>query len=837
MVIYLRRKIVNASLVVVSAAVIILLSTATWANLLMGLLSPVGGIYGSADIGVKKEYMLKGLIDSVQIIIDSRGVPHIYAKNEHDLFYAVGFMHAKDRLWQMDIQRRLAQGRVSEILGEGALKMDIFMRVIGLARAARITAEYIKRNYPEHAKLYEAYANGVNAYIEMAIREGKLPLMFRLLGYTPDPWSVEDSIAFAKLMAWTLTNFFEPLKLSLVAAKIGGKETLKLFPIYHPLQLNVTGVPGDGTVRGESIKVDLSYLLGLDWYSKWATGLNFSDPVFAAALEEAVHDILSLVGENPRLGSNNWAVAPFKSERGAAMLADDPHLSLQIPSLWYEVDLHCPTINVYGVTLAGIPTVIIGFNRKIAWGLTNAMLGVMDFYVELIHPRDPTLYFFNGSWRKIEVIEEVIKVKGREPHILKVNLTVHGPILTRKGLTISARWTGMETTLEAIAIIDVMRAQNFKEFYNALRSWHVPSQNFMYADVYGNIALVVPGRFPLKLITLPNGEKIYVLGSRSVLNGTGDYEWVHYIPHELVPHCINPEQGYLAAPNQMNVGPKYPFFILGGWWAPAARAQRINMLLKKPLLSLEDMMRAQVDIFDWFASSLTPLILRAAELYPPRDPDMLKAINLLGRWDYNMRKDLEAPSVWWYWLIAFYNRTFIQRFRQIGLEKVRILPYPETIIYLALKEPGSTWFNGDFYRTAVLALEDAVKVLKDKFGDDWRWGRAHAVYFRHLSQLKALSFGPYPQDGDSFTLMAAPMPLEGGYVTHGPSWRMVVIMSEPPEAYGIYPGGQSENPVSPHYGDFIENWLNYRYYRLNMAVSPEEITDVEARTVLLPGGG
>lgn len=827
---------VNPLLAAVSILVIVLLSMAGPINMLIGLLSPVGGIYGAADVSVREKYVLKGLHDSVQIIVDSRGVPHIYAKNDRDLFYAIGFMHAKDRLWQMDIQRRMAEGRLSEVLGKGALKMDIYMRTIGLARAAKVTADLIRSKYPYYADLYQAYADGVNEYIEMAVREGRLPLMFRLLDYKPDPWTVVDSVAFAKLMGWSLTNFFEPLKLSLVAAKLGSKEAAKLFPIYPALQLNVTGVPGDGTIRGRSIGVDPSYLLGLDWYSKWATGLDFTDPSFTAALEEAVKDILSLVGENPKVGSNNWAVSPLKSANGKAMLADDPHLGLQIPSLWYEVDLHSPSFDVYGVTLAGIPPVIIGFNKRIAWGLTNAQLGVMDFYVEKIHPKDPSMYFFNGSWRKIEVVEEVIKVKGEAPYVLKVNLTVHGPILTRKGLTISAKWTGMETTLEAIAIVDVMKARNFDEFFNALKNWHVPSQNFMYADVFGNIALVVPGRFPLRLVTLPSGEKVYVLGSRSVLNGTGGYEWVAFVPHELVPHCINPEQGYLAAPNQMNVGPRYPFFILGGWWDPGARAQRINMLLRKPMISVEDMMKAQTDSFDWFAYSFVPLILKATEMYPSMDPDVLKAASLLRTWNYTMRKDLEAPSVWWYWLVSFYNRTFIPKFREAGLDRIKV-PYPDAVLYLALNEPKSPWFNGDFYLTASLALGDAVKALKSKLGDDWRWGKVHMVFLGHLSQIKALSFGPYPEDGDSFTLMAAGMPMEGGYVTHGPSWRMIVVMSDPPEAYGIYPGGQSENPVSPHYGDFVIDWLNYKYYKLNMALRPEQVADVEATIILSPSGG
>jgi penicillin amidase len=829
-----KRKIPNIIILAVCLALIFLIVTSPILNTLMTLLNPVTGIYSSANPLIQNQYLIKGLKEEVKIIIDSRGVPHIYANNDKDLFFAIGFMHAKDRLWQMDIQRRAAEGRLAEIIGKSALKNDIIMRTIGLWRAAIITANYIKENYLQYWELYQAYADGVNAYIDIAVKNNNLPLMFRLLDYKPDYWSVADSIAFAKLMSWSLTNFYEPLKFSLVAAKLGSREALKIYPIFPHFQENVTVIPGNGTIEGKKINVDPDYLLSLDWYSEWATGLNFSDPNFSNKLIEAINDALNFLGEDPEyLGSNNWAVSASKSSNGYAMLADDPHLGLQIPSLWYEVDLHSKDINCYGVTLAGIPPIIIGFNNKIAWGLTNTQMSVMDFYIEKINPQDPSMYYYNGSWHKIQTVRETINVKGEKPYELLVNTTVHGPIITSKGLAISIKWVGMNVTLEAIAIIDVMKANNLSEFFNALKHWDVPSQNFMYADVYGNIAVIEPGKFPLRLVKLPNNQTIYVLGSRSVLNGTGGYEWSKFIPFELLPHSINPSQGYLAAPNQMSVNKYYPFFILGGWWDPGSRAHRINVILNKTKVSLEDMMEGQRDVFQWDAYSYSSLIIKSMNMYPSSDPDVQKALNLLKNWNFTMKKDMEAPSVWWFWVASFYNMTFIKKFKELGIERAK-LPYLENILYLALNEPNSTWFNGNFYLTASQALVNAVKYLKNKYGNDWTWGKIHRVYFKHLSGLEALSLGPYEEDGGDDTLMAAGMPLFGGFVTHGPSWRMIVVMSQKPQGYGVYPGGQSENPVSNHYGDFVDYWLSYKYYKLNLANSPSEVTDATLTITLSP---
>jgi penicillin amidase len=825
---------------------------------LLSLMDPFKGVAASALVGdVRGELRIESshLQGPVKVVFDGNYVPHVFAENERDAFYAVGYVHAWFRLWQMDIQRRLASGRLAEVIGKDALKTDIYMRTIGLRRSAEATAAWLKENRPDIYQLLEAYSQGVNDAIEYMRKTGRLPLMFKLMGYEPEPWTPADTIAWAKYMAWGLTNFWQPLMLSYLVTKLGPEDVNTLWPVHPYYSDNVTVVPGDGEINGKRINVDPYYLRSLNWFDTWATGLNFSDPDFANKLEEAVLDILELVGERPReIGSNNWAVAPSRSVHGAAMMADDPHLQLNMPSLWFAIHIYVPgELDVYGVTLPGIPFVIIGYNRYISWGLTNTQIGVMDFYVEQVNPDDPNLYYHNGEWKRMKMIKEVIKVKGGEDYDLTVYETVHGPVLTRKGLTISFRWTGNAgfkndgsgVTREVIAIYLLNKAKNLQEYIEALRYWDVPSQNFMYADVYGNIAVYEPGLFPLRKVTLPDGREVLVVSSRSVLNGTGAYDWIGYIPFEDVPHAVNPERGFLAAPNQMSVGPYYPYFILGAWWDTPNRAQAIfRDLMSKEKHSVEDMKRYQADIFDWGASMVLPIMLKAVE--GKVSGKAAKAVRILSQWDYRMDKDEVAPTLWWAWFSALQDEMYKDYLVSHGV-KYRVYPPTATTIYLIREARDSKWFPGGFEATVLRALERALAALEEKLGpnmDEWKWGRVHQLLLAHLSGLEPLSRGPYPEDGGSHILMNAPFPWdlkaleEETKVRHGPSWRIVTLMDSPESCnmYGVYPGGQSGNPVSEHYDDWIDLWLNYEYLGFTCALKPGDIGEPQGVMTFEPAG-
>ena len=853
-----HKPIIGAIGITFSILLIIMLSS-TPIYLLLKISDPYHGVIHSTKVGrIPAKLVLSppGLKGSVKILFDEHGVPQIYAENEEAASFAVGFVHAWYRLWEMDIQRRLASGELSEILGRSTLRSDINMRILGLRRSAEATVEWIKTYEPEVYKLLEAYSEGVNYAIKRMEESNSLPLMFKLLDYKPKPWSPVDSIVWAKYMAWGLTNFFDPVKLSYLVVKLGYEDVNTLWPIHPYYQDNITVIPGDGEINGKRISVDPYKLRSLNWFEEWATGLNFNNPDFKLKVEKASLDILEKFGERPReIGSNDWAVSPSRSVSGYAMMADDPHLSLNMPSLWYFLRIKAGnSLDVFGATLAGIPFILIGHNKYISWGLTNTEIGVMDFYVEKVDPHDPTKYFYNGKWIKMNHIVEIIKVKGEEPLPLKVNITIHGPVITTKGLVISFKWTGNAgfdnsnsgVTREAIALYKINKAKNLKEFMNALAYWDVPSQNFMYADVEGHIAVIEPGLFPLRKVKIPSGEEILVVGSRSLLNGTGNYEWIGYIPYSDVPHAIDPDRGFLAAPNQMSIGPYYPYFILGGWWSSGSRAHEIfNDLSSKERFSIEDMKHFQSDIHDWCAETVLPVMIRTVD--GKATGLAAEALKILKSWSYEMDKDSPAPLIWWAWFSSLQDHIFKDYLVRNGI-KYRFYPSTDTMVWLIKNNRNSKWFLNDFEGVLLSSLNDAVEKIRLLMGSniqEWKWGDVHKLYLQHLSMIDALSKGPYPEDGGYGVLMNAPLPWDleilnkSIYVRHGPSLRIVTQMSSNSKElkiFFIYPGGQSGNPIDQHYDDLVVLWINYQYINIVYYNSPEEFNSPYGEIDLVKGG-
>ncbi|MEM1610805.1 MAG: penicillin acylase family protein [Sulfolobales archaeon] len=816
------------------------------------LIDPYTGVWkeiGRGDFRGSIEIRAGGVENKVTVVFDGYMVPHIFADSYRDAAFALGYVHAYHRLWQMDIQRRLAEGRLSEVLGNSTLKQDIYMRIVGLYRSAVNTTEWIRRTYPDVYSILYAYSAGVNRAIEEMRSSNRLPLMFKLLGYEPEPWRPEDSIAWAKYMAWSLTDFFEPLRLTYLAIKLGSRDTNILFPVDPYYSDNITVIPGDGSIGDTRINIDPSYLRSLDWFSPWATGIDLGDGALAQQILDAIESILDLSGEKPReIGSNNWVVGPSRSATGGAMLADDPHLSLNIPAIWYEAHIKTPEADVRGVTLPGIPFIIIGFNEYVAWGLTNTQIDVMDFYLEKIVGDK---YLYKGEWRTLKIVEEPIRVKGYGVYLLKVNITANGPIISTRGAPISFRWVGNAgymnddsgVTREAIAIYLVNKARGYEDLVNALRYWDVPSQNWAFIDVKNNYGIVIPGLFPYRSVRLLNGDVVKVIGSRSILNGSGGYGWEGYVPYELIPRIINPERGWAAAPNQRSVGPYYPYFILGGWWDPGARAQRIYQLLSsKDRHSVEDMMQYQADIYLWYAASSLPTLLKAVEGYRDLDPLEVRALEILRTWDYRMDKDLVAPTIWWAWFSSLYDEVFSKIYLDHGV-RLRLYPSEDTLLWLIHNMPSSKWFGGSLGDAARKALSKAISILRASYGDNintWVWGRVHMLYIAHPSGLKPLSIGPVPEDGGSATLMNAPIPydlksLGKAYVRTGPSWRIVAYVEGGSiKAYGIYPGGQSENPFSDYYKNFFNTWYRYEYHQLDLPETPQAVGGTIAMIIVMP---
>lgn len=725
----------------------------------MPYLNPTTGLWKyslSVEHPTYQEITIPGLFDDVRIERDIYGIPHISAQYELDLFFALGYIHAQDRLFQMDLQRRLPSGRLSEIVGEAAYESDTFYRTLGMHRAAQESYASMSQWAKD---ILDSYCKGVNFYIHTT---KTLPIEYTLLQCTPQDWTPQDSVVFGKMMGWELSGSFHDLEYQKILEAFGPERTEELFPSQRPLEIPI--IPGLSQACSEIIL----------WSQKTPT-IPFD------------------------LGSNNWAVSPQKSETGKAMLCNDPHLSTTLPPLWYQVDLESPLYHVAGVTFPGAPCVIIGKNQTIAWGLTNTGADVIDFYLETFS-EDQTQYLYQGNWYTTGTVEETINIKGAKPRTLTVKLTRHGPILERDGKEFAVKWTGLEPTSELEAFLLINRAITYNQYLAGLSLFSVPAQNFVYADIHGNIALQPNGRIPIR----KNGT-----GNIPLDGASGEYEWTGYIPFDELPRSLNPNQGYLVSANQIPAL-NYKYY-LGFLWADRYRAERINNLLKeKEKLTLEDMIRIQSDIYDIPASIITPLLLETVQ---PQNELEEKALDYLGSWDYTDDRSQVAPTIFHTFLEKLEANTFKDEYTQAGIPDC---PFPSTETLENMLLNNTTFFDDVSTPEAETkediiskSFKEAVQDLKTSLGEDvttWYYGRKHLYSLEHLigSVVTPLNYPEFGYDGSSFTV-----DVSGGWVSkHGPSWRQIITFEK---FLCIYPGGQVDNPFSSHYTDFVELWKESRY--------------------------
>src|SRR5579883_2219627 len=500
---------------------------------------------------------LAELHEPVEIVTDRYGVPHIYANNEDDLYLAQGYVHAQHRLWQMELNRRIGSGRLAELFGEIALEPDRFARRLGLHRAA---AAAVRTLPPHSARILDAYARGVNAFISS--HRTNLPLEFTLLRLTPAPWQPADTMQWSKMMGWNLGGNWETeLIRARLVARLGPERAAKLETGYDPSHPLI--IPPGVSYKGTN--------LGL--LEQYATLRQLSG--------------FGLLG-----ASNNWVVDGSMTITGKPILCNDPHLGQTAPSIWFECHLVAGEIDVVGATFPGAPGVIIGHNRHVAWGVTNAISDVEDLYIEKFNPQNPIQYEYKGQWEEAEVIREEIRVKGRaEPLIEEVRITRHGPILTSMPnpqsaetaeaagsnghnpvpaeLPLALRWTGLQQCHILSSIPKLNRATNWEEFREAMRDWDVPPQNVIYADKEGNIGYIMAGAIPIRA----QGQGLLPSPGR-----TGEYAWVGYIPFDELPQTYNPEQHFIVTANNRVVDDNYPYYITNEW-LNGYRAQRIRDLL------------------------------------------------------------------------------------------------------------------------------------------------------------------------------------------------------------------------------------------------------------------
>ena len=824
-----------------------------------------------------------GLDGEVSVVRDSAGIARIYAGTPHDLFLAQGYVHAQDRFWQMEVWRHISSGRLSELFGKSTLDTDKFIRTLDWRGAAKHDYDAFS---PELKAALNAYAQGVNAWIDQ--HRGNLGLAFvvtglkggtgGLGGYSPEPWTALDSAAWQKVQSWNLGgNYTTEIFRMLADDRLGDPaKTDSLFPAYRagaPV-ITPTGLEGSGgagasaavsTARSPAPSLpEVSDALTPPTANAWRELAAIGSSVTAIA---GVDYATALVDDHG-IGSNNWVVGPDKSASGGALLANDPHLGLGIPSVWYMNGLHCRTVSpkcpydVVGVSFPGVPSVVLGHNARIAWGATNLGPDVQDLVVETPDPDDPDAYLFRGRSEKFKIRTEEIKVAGGDTVKLKVRTSRHGPILNdvlsdlKKAPPTAIRWTALtepDRTIDAIFHLDT--ASNFEEFRDALRSYGAPSQNFVYADVDGHIGYQLPGYIPIR----PSGDD----GGRPVA-GDGKHEWIGRVGFDDLPWQFDPKGGLIVSANNAPVDEHYPYLI-GKDWDRGYRAQRILDLLEKAAsngVSPDEMRAIQMDTY-------LPRADRLLDALPDIEPATADGKALLARmkgWDRHCDVDSQGCAAYVAFELQLASAIFQDDLGPLSRDYIGTNASLDKAIDL-LSHPDDGWWDNldteDVTETAPLvvtqSLDRSASELRAGLGDpgNWTWGRLHTLTLREdiygNSGIGPLEWyfnaGTRPAPGAAgaidnlywkperaFANRHDPsfVPVGLGQVfsvTNGPSYRLTIDMSDLESARIVQTTGQSGNPFDPHYGDLIDKWL--KGDTVPLPWSPSAVRNAAAATLTL----
>ncbi|MWV43909.1 penicillin acylase family protein [Paenibacillus sp. HJL G12] len=730
---------------------------------------------------IKGELKISGLEKEVTVWRDDAGVPHIEAQSEHDLYIAQGYVTAQDRIFQMDLSRRQASGQLSEVVGAKAIDRDKFFRSFGLRRAAEASLGA----YSEESKqVLEWYAQGVNNYIHQAEGTKSLPIEFTILGYHPADWQPIDSLTIGKYMAYDLAGNWEGQAFRYaMAQKLSPEKLQSLMPTY----------PKDGATIIQALKehpVDLTELAA------------------------------TAVTPDPFNGSNNWVVSGAKSASGKPMLANDPHLGLDTPSIWYETHLTAPGLNVSGVIFAGVPGIILGHNDTIAWGVTNLGPDVQDLYIEKRNPENPNQFEYMGKWEDAKIYKEEIKVKGEAPVPYDVVVTRHGPIISefakdqQQDTALSMRWTALDATTELEAIQMFAKARNWEDFKKSLEYFDAPAQNFVFASQDGTIAYRGNGRIPIR----KNGD-----GSVPVPGWTDEYEWTGYIPWDELPTTVNPKEEFIATANNKVIDDSYPYHLTDSWAEPY-REERIQQVLSsKDKLTVEDMQKLQFDRNNLQAEEFLDGLVARIKDSPDLRPVDQEALALLQSWNKVNDPDQAAPLAYELWMQSFddvlfkpdINDDMMKLFNNKSIVK-------DEMLRKALQGEKEAWIDekGGLEKAALQAFQAAVDravSLQGKHPDKWRWGQFHEVDFPHpLGSVKPLNLifnaKSVPMGGGRVTVGAAGWDSATGEVNHGAPWRTVIDMIDPARSYNVVGPGQSGHVLSKWYHDQVSDWTTGHYH-------------------------
>jgi len=737
----------------------------------------------------KGEIRLAGLAAPVEILRDRYGIPHIFAASLADASFALGYVHAQDRLWQMEMSRRIASGRLAEIVGAGALETDRFLRTLGVRRSAEANLRTLDA---ETRQLLDAYAAGVNAFLAS---EPVLPPEFWLTGARPEPWTPADSVAWTKMMAWDLGGNWRDELLRMRLAK-----TLPLARIHQLLP----------PYPGEQVPViaDLKEL-------------------YSSMEREAVR-LAQFVPDNEGLGSNNWVVSGSRTASGKPLLANDPHLGLTAPPVWYFAQLSAPGVNVIGSTLPGVPGVILGRNERIAWGFTNTGPDVQDLYIEKLDAAGG--YLAPEGARAFQVIDETIKIKGAESEKLHIRVSRHGPVISDvlraaqseapRGHVIAFAWTALaEDDRTMQASLKFARAREWDGFLAAARDFQSPQQNIVYADIEGNIGFVAAGRVPVRK---PAND---LKGMAPAPGWLAKYDWDGYLPFEQLPRSFNPASGALVTANHRITPPGYAHFISSNW-DPPYRADRIQQLLDAaPKHTSQSFARIQADVASLAMRELLPKLLATR----PRSEAARNALALLAKWDGAMAADRAEPLIAWAWwrelTRAIYADELGDAFRPNWLARAVFMGN------VLSGDPAHARWCDDVRTPATetceeqlaLSLDAALADLGKRYGSDqsrWRWGEAHLARHEHRpfgrQPLLARLFDiTVPSPGDAYTVNVGRNIMSNDAEPfanrHAASLRAIYDLADLEKSLYIHSGGQSGNILSDHYEAFAEAWAKNEY--------------------------
>ena len=797
---------------------------------------------------VDGEIRLAGLDAPVEVYRTEYGVPHIYAASQHDLFFAQGYVTAQDRFWQMDFWRHQGAGRLSELLGKNLLDTDKFIRTLGWERIAQ---EELDNADPELVAAMEAYAEGVNAYLaersgaEIALEYAFLPLLNP--DYQPAPWTPLNTMTWAKAMSWDLGgNMQQEIFLATLLKYFTQEQIDELYPSY-PFDDRPVIVPHphltSGTAADPQFISDLAVaaLPALEGVAEQADALN------------------ALTGGGfEGIGSNNWAISGERTASGLPMVANDMHLAAQMPSIWYEVGLHCTgcDFDVVGVAFAGAPGIIVGHNNRIAWAFTNVGPDVQDIYIEKINPQNPNQYEFRGEWVEMQTLTERINVAGGDPVELPVRITRHGPLITDvfgledfrdeagidipENYAIALRWTALEPSCAFCAIFGFNTAQNWDDFRLAATKFAVPAQNLVYADVDGNIGYQMPGKVPIRV----EGHN----GLLPVPGWTGEYEWQGYIPFEELPYAFNPPEGYIVSANNAVVGPEYPYFI-NYYWSYGERAARIREMIENAPgpIDADYIQKMHGDSKDINA----PGIVAVLQSVPLDDPDLERYRAIFDNWDYQMGMD-SAPAALYAIFWKHLNAATLADDYPADNDDVR--PEggyaPQEFFRHLVEQPDSPWWDDQTTPQVetrddifAQAFADAVKEMRGLGGDDpasWAWGDLHTLTFEHQVMTNfpfiknAFNRGPFRLAGTSISVNATAWRVANSYETYWiPSMRMIADLSDWQASRLIHPTGQSGHPYHPHYIDMADPWRLIQYHPMHWERDAIEAS-AEAHLRLIP---